>query len=741
MNEYIYTIYAHGNPREYAEKNKRNRTWSPYQYVPYHLKKDEVLDVFVTGKTDEKFFAVIGLPSDSENTSTYPLSSGSNFIDIKKSGLLSFVNKSDSEDVNIEIKSSHQRVPYFKLYKNTCLEFEKEMELYSNSQYVILSNKKSDIIVTYSSAKKYIKDAQKLMENYDLLIETENRVTGVFSNGKADYKLDPNRNLHIEVDHGYMFATNEYTGYNEAQGAMTQLLGLSNDRWGVWHENGHQRQQFPWEWSAGTGLTEVTTNIYSLSVQEVLFGKASRLDDVTPQIKIFLDDDNPGKSYDNLDLFVKLGLFWQLKLAFGDQFYPQLHQIYRLMRNNPPPSDNHAQKQLFIRTVSNLVKINLSPFFSKWGIEPDLNTISEVSFLPKLKSNIWENTNENYYKLDMPEPKYIPELAYFKNSISNVIINYDSVKFIIDKDWYSPYNYTFNRNGVYVGSISDGVDYYCYSKLTDNGYEITRTFSGDELSESDIFSIDIDYQGKHVVYYSSMEINKLWADIENIFSDQNLTELKNEIDQGYLDELWERYISVSNEYTIEIRNKIIFSQYLLISKTIKRDDFDQSNYIIEFNDLSFNDYQYKIVSNDNVIADLINGKPSKSTMNGLVWNIPVNVNECSGFHILVNVHGHDLVVKVGFVEGSLLDERVDELYSDKENEILKNSVSQSNLDSLRNSILNSNLPFWKKRLLLNNLDNAQRIFLNNTISNTYISDKHLRVTFSDNTIFRDYRYM
>ncbi|EOD8960683.1 M60 family metallopeptidase, partial [Providencia stuartii] len=242
-------------------------------------------------------------------------------------------------------------------YENSNLDFHTEMELYHDAKYVILSNKLSDIIVTYSSAKKYIKDVTKLMINYDVIIEAENKATGVFSNGKADYKLDPNRNLHIEVNHGFMFATNEYTGYNDGQGAMSQLLGLSNERWGVWHENGHQRQQFPWEWSGGTGLTEVTTNIYSLFAQEAIYGKACRIDENMPEIKRFLENNNPNKSYDDQDLFLKLGLFWQLKLAFGDQFYPQLHQLYRLMQDTPPQHDNNKQKQLFILTVSNLVNI------------------------------------------------------------------------------------------------------------------------------------------------------------------------------------------------------------------------------------------------------------------------------------------------------------------------------------------------------------------------------------------------
>ncbi|MTC11386.1 hypothetical protein GKR60_06115, partial [Providencia stuartii] len=630
-------------PRIYADKNKRNRTWSPYQYVPYYINENELLDVFITGgEVEGTFFAVVGLPSDSENLSTYSLVSGHNRITIKNSGLLSFVNNNDNGNVIIKINSPHQRVPFFNLYENSNLDFHTEMELYHDAKYVILSNKLSDIIVTYSSAKKYIKDVTKLMINYDVIIEAENKATGVFSNGKADYKLDPNRNLHIEVNHGFMFATNEYTGYNDGQGAMSQLLGLSNERWGVWHENGHQRQQFPWEWSGGTGLTEVTTNIYSLFAQEAIYGKARRIDENMPEIKRFLENNNPNKSYDDQDLFLKLGLFWQLKLAFGDQFYPQLHQLYRLMQDTPPQHDNNKQKQLFILTVSNLVNINLSPFFSKWGIDPDLNTLSHISFLPKLKKNIWEYTNDNYHQIEMPEPEYIPELIYLKNSISDVSIEKNKIKFTIDKDWYSPYDYIFERNGVYIGSVYGGQHYYCSSTLVDNGYQIVRTFSDEEsLSQSDIFSIRVDYQGNHMIYYSSMEINDLWDKVKSIYTDDNFTELKSEIIQDDLDELWELYDSVNNDSTIDIRNKILFAQQLLISKLVDRDYFDHSNYTVYFNNLSFENYQFKAISGNDLIAELNNGTPVNSTINGLTWNIPLNCNSNSRIDILVNFHSYN----------------------------------------------------------------------------------------------------
>lgn len=736
-------VYAQGYPKEYVNKDKRSLSWSPYQYVPYYIMSNEVLNVSVLGETKEKVFAVIGLPSDNKNKLVYELTNGNNSLQVKVDGILSFVNNNESDDVIIEIESNHQKIPFFKLHENTNAEFFQEMEEYAYAKFVILSNNSTDIIVTYPSAKKYIKAPKELMENYEFLINVENRVMGLRHEGKADYKLDPNRNLYIEVDTGYMYATSEYTGYCETSGAMPQLLGASNKRWGVWHENGHQRQQHPWQWSSGTGLTEVTTNIFSLSVQEALFGKASRIDEEKFKIEQFVSNNDPNKSYDNQNLFLKLGLFWQLKLAFGDSFYPQLHQCYRLMNDTPKSSEHHEQKQLFIRTVSKLVNINLLPFFSKWGIESDLETIRELYFLPPLTQPIWENTNDNYHFIEMPEPIYIPEMRHIKNSISNVIITETKISFIINKDWYSPYHYYFRLNGVYLGEINKGINYYCSVRPVASGFMIIINMSRDKyISRNDVFSIEVILEGKHIICQTTMKLNELWSDVKNIYFDESLTVLKTEINQHELDALWGRYNELKNDSNKEIRNKIILAQQLLLMNTIKNDSYDGVNYTVEFDSLSFNYYTYTVTSNSHILSELKNGEAkAPSTLDGCIWKIPVNPQEYSDFYLSVNMHNHEFIIKVGFVEGFLLHENINSLYSDKENMILKESVNQAEIDDIKTSISTSKLPFWKKQSLNSYLDNAQCLYLTNTISETYMSNNRFHVNFCDNDLFRNYRYM
>jgi len=739
-----YTIYSYGYPKDYANKDKRARTWSPYQYVPFYIKKEQVINIFVSGETKEKIFGVIGLPVDGTDMQTSQLVDGNNDIVAARDGLLSFTNYNENNNVFIEITSSHQRVPYFELYKNSNKEWAEEMEKYSDAPYVILSSHLSDIIVTYSSAKEYIKDAYKLIENNELIIKIQNRVSGLIDNGRSDYKLDSNRALHLEANKNYMFATNEYTGYNKANGAMPQLLGLSNDRFGVWHENGHQRQQYPWLWSVGSGMGEVTVNIYSLFAQEQIMGRATRFDDSCSEIKSFLA--KTVKSYDNADLFVKLGLFWQLRLAFGDQFYPQLHQLYRLMGDTPSPDEHHEQKQLLIITVSHLVNINLGPFFDMWGIYSDINTLVQLSFLPALTKPIWENNNDNYHHLSMPETKYIPDLIYLKNSIHDVKLTPNNISFTIDKEWCLPYYYMFRINGRYIAEVKNGRPYYCSISLTNEGYRVSRTLDRDDdspLTESDIFSVEVlgvHHGDEYIVYYSSVLINKLWEDLQGIYSDDSFTSLSSGTSQNALDSLWQRYNQSKNEYTIFIKNKILLAQQLLLHGTIKNDRRNEMFYSVEFSNTEFKDYTYFARSSGQVLGELRNGHPVFSdTISMTTWKIPADRYRYNEVDIVASVHGEEFLIRRVFWEDFVLRNKIEGLSDD--NRFDEKGFNQKDIDNVRNSILNSDLPYWTKISLLNELDSVQVSYFENTIDTAYLSNQKVNVVFSNNAVFRNYRNM
>ncbi|BCB40153.1 wall-associated protein precursor [Bacillus cereus] len=161
---------------------------------------------------------------------------------------------------------------------------------------------------------------------------------------------------------------------------------------GPWHEVGHLHQQAPWEWE---DLGEVTVNIYSLAVQ-TKFGHQTRLEG-EERYKAAFAYLGQTDAQEKMDEFEKLVMFWQLHLAYGDQFYPKLHQMYRMLQNTEMPKSDEEKKQLFIYMTSKLAGQNLTPFFEKWGLTPKDDTRDKIEKLnlPKLEKEIWLSTDSN----------------------------------------------------------------------------------------------------------------------------------------------------------------------------------------------------------------------------------------------------------------------------------------------------------------------------------------------------------
>ncbi|WP_141550692.1 M60 family metallopeptidase, partial [Bacillus thuringiensis] len=76
-------------------------------------------------------------------------------------------------------------------------------------------------------------------------------------------------------------------------------------------------------------MGETTVNIYSLAVQ-IAFGNKSRMevDKRYDEAFEYLNQPADKKNFDKSDPII---MFWQLHLIYGDQFYPKLHQMYRVL--------------------------------------------------------------------------------------------------------------------------------------------------------------------------------------------------------------------------------------------------------------------------------------------------------------------------------------------------------------------------------------------------------------------------
>lgn len=67
-------------------------------------------------------------------------------------------------------------------------------------------------------------------------------------------------------------------------------------------------------------------------------------------------------------------MFWQLHLAYGQNFYPDLHKLYRELPNDQLPNTDTQKIQEFIYNTTKVAKQNLLPFFDQWGLQASQET-------------------------------------------------------------------------------------------------------------------------------------------------------------------------------------------------------------------------------------------------------------------------------------------------------------------------------------------------------------------------------
>ncbi|KAL0153613.1 hypothetical protein M9458_051093 [Cirrhinus mrigala] len=152
--------------------------------------------------------------------------------------------------------------------------------------------------------------------------------------------------------------------------------------WGQIHELGHNQQRSVWEFPPHT--TECTCNLWSLYVHEKVLGLNSNNahPELTPgnrhaRTKSYCEG---GKDLKKWSVWTALETYMQLQEKFGWDAFKKVFTIYHDM--NGVPDDNAEKMNLYAETFSEVVKMNLCPFFKAWGWPIQPRTQEKISHLP-----------------------------------------------------------------------------------------------------------------------------------------------------------------------------------------------------------------------------------------------------------------------------------------------------------------------------------------------------------------------
>ncbi|MFN6593016.1 discoidin domain-containing protein [Bacillus sp. TD10] len=468
----------------YWDEANRERRGQQKSFMPtgIYIKPNEEVTVELSGTQNIR--AIIGTHGyDKEWGKELELSPGTNKISSPNGGLLGLDNHQSTGTVKVKITQGGSPIPFFELGKHTKADWIAMMEKYPNSHAVQLKSKKAVLTVTQDSAKNYIvnQDPVPLLKAYDKMIEAQDKISGLS-------ETDPNP-LHRPTKRIWASFENNRAAWGLYAGldgsafvgdTIKETLDVNKIGPGQMHEAGHGRQLQPLTWSedatGGCGMGEVTVNLYTAASYKALYpnlpslleGSTNRYDQAAQYLK------QTDKDYTKLrNSDIKIVMLWQLYLAYGEEFYPNLHKLYRELPDNQLPQTDSEKIQAFIYNTSKITKQNVLPFFDQWGLHATPETRKKIEDLnyPTLIAPIWEGTDSKPVKpLAVLSKKTMKASA---NSIESQDSANKSIDGKTDTFWHSswqanqyPYNLTLELDG---NQTISQVDYLPRQDGSENG--------------------------------------------------------------------------------------------------------------------------------------------------------------------------------------------------------------------------------------------------------------------------------
>lgn len=706
QQEVTKEFMGRGNVESERNRQRRSLRYSSLEPIGLYAENGNVLTIDVSKQ--DSLELVIGTPERNEQKK-YPLKQGTNVVTVENEGAIYITNPNDSESATVTVKGATGKMPYFDLNITSIEDFEKQMATDVSAKDVQLVSNKAIITVSYNQAKKNIKNPKELMEYYDTFLIAQDRVSGIKDNGRQEHLVDRHFQHFIEVSRLYMFATQEYMGFN-GDGALSRLLNMDNG-WGIWHESGHQRQQSPWKWGS---VTESTVNIYSMAAQKEITGQVTAMDKYYPQMYTYLKSENKDFEKQNNDL--KMVMFGQLSNTFGENFYPILHQYYR--ENEFTYRTDNERIQNFIINVSNITGYNMVPYFEQWGFNIAYHTLDQTHHLLNLPDQIWLNDNKTTKKLPM---RLINTVFLSEKGVDVDLTTFDN-------DIFQGQKIVLTKNGKYVSELTNKRPYY--SSLSGNEWKTSMA-----VAQTDTIQIEVrNSDGTFQLYNSSIFADQLQKKIlEYLNSDDPLSEI---LTQSILDDMRSDIDKITDsshkKIILELLEKLEKRYLTSLVKDIRLDEED--NLFVEFTNTKFKEYnKIVILGTEKYIAEIANGKPYYSSLLDNVLKVSKQKNQ-ENFSIQFRLPHKTHTVFGISKEELLLKREIQNLFL--ANGQLKDDVTQEKLDSLRTKI--SAVSEDLKEQLRSRINDAQQLFFEGMISGLDFRDSKVVVSFS-NDLYKNYK--
>ena len=207
-----------------------------------------------------------------------------------------------------------------------------------------------------------------------------------FSGLKND-PTDPNNDstnvkttIRLMQPYGLAYAYGDHVGIQrdyEQSMLRTDLSSLGSVIWTTVHEAGHQMDISAREWP------EVTNNMWANNAH-IKNGFQDRVN--YTYLYKYLAPEKSLRGFDTFDYFQQLGMFWQLQLK-KDTYWAELETLYR--ERKPSPRDYQHKKDILATYSSEVLGINLTYYFEKYGFTLSDECKQNLKKYPDSNEKLW----------------------------------------------------------------------------------------------------------------------------------------------------------------------------------------------------------------------------------------------------------------------------------------------------------------------------------------------------------------
>ncbi|WP_145519159.1 M60 family metallopeptidase [Yersinia mollaretii] len=398
-------VVQNGSPAYFNGQQRRQFFTHPTQSSGFWANKGEILHIEYQHQGEDIdvlpelwIVPVTKGKQDRFKRQVVKLQEGINEIEVANTGPLYFTatNQPGSSEITVNLLKGGRPMPRFILGENTAEEWQQQLAQLSDAPFAELVGKRMILTMPIKNMRKQATDPEGVLVLWDRIVDLAEEQFGLSADRAFPHRATPFQYQFVSKPDntgGWMSAMNYWLGTNGEFIPEVITTELLQKAWGPWHELGHH-YQMP-AWTFGDDI-ETTVNLTSLYVQRAL-GETSRLEAESRWDSIAVLMKTSGHNYEDVDSFIRLAMFWQLDLAFGQDFYSRLGDRYRTLTKAEQPKNDDEKKQRFILETSRVSGMNLEPFFQHWGLKLTQETSAQLNAmnLPQLTKPIWLNTDSN----------------------------------------------------------------------------------------------------------------------------------------------------------------------------------------------------------------------------------------------------------------------------------------------------------------------------------------------------------